>query len=143
MKTEDYLNRPGYALAFAAIEEPRTQKTKLRIVLHASMDETALLIYPHSTVEVFQIEFPAYAAYSVVADDFTTLNKNEVYEGNTFRIYEKPMYLDFSLKRAGGHASVHAQAGKEYRHYSFLCYDHAVDVISSDFPVIRKVDMEK
>lgn len=143
MKTEDYLNRPGYALSFAAIDEPRLQKTKLRIVLHGSMDETALLIYPHSKVESFHIEFPTYAAYSVVADHFTTFNKNEIYEGNTFRVYEKSMYLDFFINRAGGYESLHAQAGKEYKHYSFLCFDHVVDVISSDFPVIRKVDSEK
>lgn len=143
MKTEDYLNLPGYALSFAAIAEPRTQKTKLQIVLHGSMDETALLIYPHSTIESIQIDFPTYAAYSVAADHFTTLNENEIYKGDTFRVYEKSMYLDFFINRAGGHESVYARAGKEYKHYSFLCLEHVVDVISSDFPLIRKVILEK
>ncbi|MCM3611837.1 hypothetical protein M4S82_11280 [Planococcus sp. MERTA32b] len=143
MKTEDYINRPGYALGFAAIGEPRTQDAKLRIILHGSMDETALLIHPHSSVESFQVDFPAYAAYSVVADHFTASDKNEVYEGSTFRVYEKSIYLDFFFDRAGGHELVHAQAGKEYKHYSFLCFDHVVDVISSDFPVIVKIDPEE
>ncbi|HSJ36860.1 MAG TPA: hypothetical protein VK945_01455 [Planococcus sp. (in: firmicutes)] len=143
MKTEDYLNEPGYTLAFKAIEEPRTEKTKLRITVHGSMNETDLLLYPHSPVEAFQIVFPTYAAYSVVADDFTSLNKDEMYEGSAFRIYEKSMYLDFFRNRAGGKEKVHAPARKEYTHYSFECIEHVVDVISSDSPIVMKIDPKK
>jgi hypothetical protein len=120
-------------ISFERIFELRTKEVKLRIIVNKSENPTDLLIFPHpeSRVETLLIDFENYVSYSVIYDDFTSKSDNEVYRGEAFRIFDKSDYLNLIQKGSS------LPSGK-ITHYSLLCFEHKVDIISNYQPVIRE-----
>lgn len=85
-------------LSFESIFEHPSKGVALRIIVHGSENETDLLIFPHSTVKRYQLDFPSYVSYSVTFEDYTSLDESERYKGNAFRLYSKSNYFDFLQK---------------------------------------------
>ncbi|SEQ90954.1 hypothetical protein SAMN05216232_3665 [Virgibacillus subterraneus] len=135
MKFEDLVKDRGYDISFEGILEPRTNEVMLRIIVNTSEDLTDLLIHPHpdSEVTTLQIDFPNYVTYSVIYDDFTIWNHDEVYIGEAFRIYDKSSYFDFIRKES-------TLPDKSLRHFSLACIEHKVDIISEYEPIISKIN---
>ncbi|TQR16461.1 hypothetical protein [Psychrobacillus vulpis] len=97
MTFEELTKEKGYFLSFESILEPRTKEVKLRVIVNKSENPTDLLIFPHpeSKVTTLQIDFQNYVTYSVIYDDFTIWNDTEVFQGESFRIYNKSNYFEF------------------------------------------------
>ena len=120
-------------LSFESISEQPSKGVALRIIVHGSENETDLLIFPHSTVKRYQLDFPSYVSYSVTFEDYTALDKSERYEGNTFRVYSKSNYFDFLQKTS------HLQRqynGKTCTVYAMMCIEHVVNIVSYAEPTI-------
>ncbi|HLG27859.1 MAG TPA: hypothetical protein VI423_08750 [Paenisporosarcina sp.] len=71
-------------LSFESISDQLANDVALRISVHGSENETDLLIFPHSTVKRYQLDFSSYVSYSMTFEDYTVLDKSERYEGNAF-----------------------------------------------------------
>jgi hypothetical protein len=130
----DLVKESGYNISFEAISEPRTKGVALRIILNRSKDATDLLILPHpdSKVTTFQIDFPNYITYSVVYDDYTVWNDEQIFEGESFRIYKNSSYLDYVQKEF-------RLQDKNVKHYSLACFEHHIDIISEHEPIIIEI----
>ena len=100
MNFKDLIKERGKEISFEQISEPRTEGIRLRIVINKG-DPTDLLIHPNpeSKVTTLQIDFPNYVTYSVIYDDFTVQNDDEIYDGENFRIYKKSDFLNFVLQQ--------------------------------------------
>lgn len=134
MKFTDLVNELGHNISFEAISEPRTKGVALRVIVNRSKDTSDLLTFPHpdSKVTTFQIDFPNYITYSVVYDDYTVLDKEQIFEGESFRIYKKSSYLDYVQKEF-------KLQEKNVKHYSLACFEHHIDIISEQEPIITEI----
>ncbi|MBB2482994.1 hypothetical protein H5P36_22800 [Bacillus sp. APMAM] len=134
MQFTDLVKETGYVISFEAISEPRTDNISLRLIVNRSEDASDLLIYPHldSKVTTLQIDFPNYITYSVTYDDYTIWNDDEIFQGESFRIYDKSNYLDFILKEF-------KLTDRKVKHFSLACFEHKVDIISEDEPIISEI----
>ena len=83
----------------------------------------------------YDVLFPTYAAYAVRNESYTTANDDEVFEGAGVRTYTRSRFLDFV------HHGTFALglAGDPYRHTSFVCVNHIVDIVSQAEPQVRQV----
>jgi len=123
MKFDKLVNDTKSVISFEQISEPRTKEVRLRIIINKSNDEVDLLIYPHpdSNVTTLCIDFPDVVAYSVIFEDYTIENKEEVYIGQSFRIYQKSNLLESLLKIC---------RDKKLKHFSLVCFEHIIDIIT-------------
>ena len=120
-------------LSFESISEQRINDVALRIIVHGSENETDLLIFPHSTVKRYQLDFPSYVSYSVTFEDYTALDESERYEGNAFRVYSKSNYFDFLQKTSNLKREYN---GKTCTVYGMMCIKHVVNIVSYTEPTI-------
>ena len=142
MKFEDLLTKNGFHISFEQISEPRIKGTRLRIILNERENSSDLLIHPHpdSNVRTLQIDFPNYVTYSVIYDDYTIINDSELYQGDSFRTYQQSSYLDY-IQRETAFNKMNPK--EKITHYSFACFDHRVDIISCEVPIITEIDLRK
>jgi len=134
MEFLDLVKEFGYEISFEAISEPRTDCVALRIIVNRSKNASELLIFPHpdSQVTTFQIDFPNYVSYSVIYDDYTVWNDEQIFRGETFRIYEKSSYLGYVYKEF-------SLQDKHVKHYALACIEHHIDIISEYEPIITEI----
>ncbi|MCA1055870.1 hypothetical protein LCM10_12805 [Rossellomorea aquimaris] len=134
MTVAEYMELNGGHLSFQRISEPRTKHTKLRIVVNKSDNPTDLLIFPHpdSKVETYQIDFENYASYSVTYEVFTRCEYGE-WVGDAARIHDQSDYLK-TIKETS------LLPSEGLTHYSLICFEHVVDIISAFEPVITRID---
>ena len=139
MTFEELSKEKGYYISFEHILEPRKKEAKLRIIVNKSQNQTDLVIFPHpdSKVKTLQIDFENYVTYSVIYDDYTVWNDNELFQGDSFRIYTKSNYIDFVQKESKLNETLN---GKKFTHYSLACIDHKVDVISYLEPRVKELN---
>lgn len=139
MKFIDLVKENKQHISFENISEPRIKGAALQIIVHASDNETDLLIFTHSAVTRYQLDFPSYVSYSVTADDYTSINASEKYSGESFRIYSESDYLDYiqnksTLKREF--------FGKTLTHFALLGIEHSVDILSFAEPTITATQID-
>ena len=83
----------------------------------------------------FEIVWDTYIIYSVRNESYCSLDKNEEWSGNAFRMYTKSKFLDF--------VSSSTFASDDYPgpfvHYEIVCSDHIIDVASEHPPTVRRV----
>ena len=127
------LNNIKEYLSFESISEQRINGVALRIIVHGSENETDLLIFPHSTVKRYQLDFPSYVSYAVTFEDYTALDESERYEGNAFRVYSKSNYFDFLQKTSNLKREYN---GKTCTVYGMMCIEHVVNIVSYTEPTI-------
>lgn len=120
-------------ISFISISEQFSHGVALQIVVHACENETDLLIFPHSTVNRYQFDFPSYVSYSVTFEDYTVLNNSERFEGNAFRIYSKSNYFDFLQKTGNLQRQLY---GITCKVYAMMCIEHMINIISYAEPTI-------
>jgi len=134
MKFDELINDSGSYLSFEQIVEPRTKEVRLRIIVNKAKNPTDLLIFPHadSKATTLQLDFPNYVTYSVIYDEFTRKDENELYQGDAFRIYHKSELLD-SIKQKS------ILPDEKLKHFSLACIEHKVDILSYNEPIISKV----
>ena len=127
------LNNIKEYLSFESISEQPSKGVAVRIIFHGSENESDLLIFPHSTVKRYQLDFPSYVSYSVTVKDYTALDESEQYEGNAFRLYSKCNYFDFLQKTSNLQRQYN---GKTCTGYAMMCIEHVVNIVSYDEPII-------
>ncbi|SIS64441.1 hypothetical protein [Salimicrobium flavidum] len=133
MTFEELVKLKDCFLSFEGIQEPSDGNMKLRIFVNKSDNPTDLFTIPHPDrkVESLQIGFKNYITYSVIFDDFTVWNENDVFRGESFRIYENSDYFDFIKEKS-------ILPSDSLTHYSLACEEHKVDIISKHAPVITR-----
>ena len=121
------------SLSFESISQQPSKGVALRIIVHGSENETDLLIFPHSTVKSYQLDFPSYVSYSVTFEDYTALHESERYKGNAFRLYSKSNYFDFLQKTS----NLQRQYNRKIcTIYAMMCIEHVVNIVSYAEPTI-------
>ncbi|MDT0162470.1 hypothetical protein [Bacillus sp. AG4(2022)] len=100
MRYKDLMEMKDITISFHEISEPRMEGAMLRITVLISKDATDLMIFPHPDSKALRadIEFKNYVTYSVVHDDYTVWDNEEVFEGEVFRVYMKSKLQDFVKK---------------------------------------------
>lgn len=78
----------------------------------------------------FELYWPSYISYTVRNESFCMWDKEEAWEGSSFRIYTRSKFLDF-VANATFATSVYPGP---FRHYSVLCADHIIDIASQEPP---------
>jgi hypothetical protein len=83
------------------------------------------------------VDFEAYIGYSVLNESITNLDDYEEFEGKAFRIYSKSRYLDY--------INVSTFASNDYpgpyKHYGIACLNHIIDIISTEEPIIKEIEV--
>lgn len=128
-----------YFFAFETFVETPMSGVALRIFLRGSENETDLLLNLPGTVDRWQIDFRSYAVYSATAEDFTSMPETSSTTENSYRVYTDSSLLCYLKKHTNLKAQEH-ERGITYRHFSFPCMEHQVDVVSTDTPTIRLLD---
>lgn len=136
MAIPEPLSKENYFLAFEKFAETKVSGVALRVIVRGSDNETDLLLNLPGTLDIWQFDFRSYATYSVSAEDFTVWADPQTYIGNAYRIYRESELLD-SLKERTSLEVQEQVCGISYRHFSFACMEHQVDVISADAPAIQ------
>jgi hypothetical protein len=89
------------------------------------------------TKPLIQVDFETYIGYSVLNESFTNLDDYEEFEGKAFRIYSKSRYLDY--------INVSTFASNDYpgpyKHYGIACLNHIIDIISTEEPIIKEIEV--
>jgi hypothetical protein len=84
---------------------------------------------------VFEIVWPSYVGYSVLNESYASVNEEEHYEGNRFRIYSKSRFIQFMSQAT---FACYEYPGPTL-HYCIACEDHIVHVLSVEPPAVRRV----
>lgn len=83
----------------------------------------------------YEITFASYIAYAVRNESYASRDKQEVWQGKSFRVYSKSRFLDFV--RSATFAT--AEYPGPFAHYSLGCQDHVIDIASTAQPEVRRV----
>lgn len=83
-----------------------------------------------------KILFKDVLAFQRFDESFLIGHENESFEGKYFRTYSKSNYLDFLLKQTSLEVWVKSKAV----HYSIVCENDVIDIISEAPPVVVQVD---
>ena len=81
---------------------------------------------------IFKLHWSSYIAYSVRNESYAQ-NGRDVFEGRLFRIFSRSHFLDY----VGASTLVTSDYPGSYRHWSLVCSDHVIDVISTVEPRIE------
>ena len=134
MKDSGLLSQNDYSIAFEGFAETRLSQAALRITVRGSKNETDLLLNLPGTVDKWHIDFRSYAFYCVTSEDFTSMSG-----GNTtpaLHIYRQSDLLTY-LESRSSLKKREIEQELTYRHFSFACMEHQVDIISADTPLIQ------
>ncbi len=118
------------------LERCKTNETMEDIQIGDVVIEGGHSIDADETLPILRIEFDWYIAYSVINESFTVMDKYEVFEGKTFRIYSKSRYLDFiniSTIASDFHPG-------PFKHYGIVALNHIIDVVSTEPPTISLIN---
>ncbi|WP_313891810.1 hypothetical protein [Psychrobacillus sp.] len=134
MEFRELINERGWHISFEQICERKTKDVGLSIIVNKAKNPTDLLIYPHpdSNVTTLQLDFSNYVTYSVIYDDFTVWNDEEIYEGESFLIYHKSKFFDFIQRES-------CLPDKKLMHLSLSCIEHRVDIICYEEPTVTVI----
>lgn len=83
----------------------------------------------------FELYWPQYISYAVRNESYCLLDKEEEWEGSSFRIYSRSKFLDFVARSTFASADYPGP----YRHYRVLCANHLIDVAAQAAPTVRIV----
>lgn len=87
---------------------------------------------------IVQLDIDSYISNSIINESFTVLDY-EIFEENSFRIFNKSRYLDFINK---GTIVKDVFPEEQPVHFEISCLDHIIDVISFDEPIITEIKRE-
>ena len=138
------LNRLNYVY-LTEIGEPKDNVLELIIEQAPASDFReeieALGISPDEPVgagellETYRIEFANYIAYAIRDESFARNDTLETYEGTLARLYRESKLLEYVDSTSTGLRTKDA-----LQHYSLLCLEHVVEVISTDTPNITLLE---
>ena len=80
-------------------------------------------------LETYRIEFPNYIAYAIRDESFARNDTLETYEGTLARLYRESKFLEYVDATSTG-----LRPKDTLKHYSLLCLEHVVEVVSTDTP---------
>jgi len=95
---------------------------------------SAPIVYAES--ETFEISFPRYVTFMVNDEACFPPHYDDVFEGTSFRRYQKSQLLDFVKKSAFSHVQTHPLF-----HYGIYCLNDLVDVVTPKPPEISYIGM--
>ncbi|MGX7596869.1 hypothetical protein ACWNS2_16805 [Planococcus plakortidis] len=139
MKDSGLLSQNDYFIAFESFAELRLPGTALRISIRGSQNETDLLLNLPGTVDRWHIDFRSYAFYCVTSEDFTSMSGGNITPA--LHIYRQSDLLTY-LESRSNLKKREIEQELTYRHFSFACMEHQVDIISSEKPIIQLLNTE-
>ena len=86
-------------------------------------------------LETYRIEFPNYIAYAIRDESFARNDTLEAYEGTLARLYRESKFLEYVDATSTG-----LRTKDTHKHYSLLCLEHVVEVVSTDTPDLTLLD---
>lgn len=132
------LNRLNYVYLMA-IREPKDNVLELVIEQAPASDFRedleGLGVSPDDPVDIdqlletYRIEFPNYVAYAIRDESFARNDTSEDYLGTLARLYRQSKFLDYVDSTSTG-----LRANDRLQHYSLLCLEHVVEVVSIGTP---------
>jgi hypothetical protein len=84
--------------------------------------------------QTFELIWSRYVAYSVLNESFASVDDEERYEGNRFRVYVKSRFIDYVLLASFACADYPGPT----QHFAVVCENHVVNVISVVQPTIQR-----
>ncbi len=82
----------------------------------------------------FELIWNRYVAYSFLNESFASVDDEERYEGNRFRVYAKSRFIDYVLRASFACADYPGPT----QHYAVVCENHVVNIISVVQPTIQR-----
>ena len=132
------LNRLNYVY-LTAIREPKDNVLELIIEQALASDFREELeglgMSPDDPVDIdplleaYRIEFPNYIAYAIRDESFARNDTPEEYLGTLARLYRQSKFLDYVDSTSTG-----LRTNDKLQHYSLLCLEHVVEVVSMSTP---------
>lgn len=130
------------------IEFYTPQENPLSIVAHRELDSESMAhINPYAEenkkyITTYEIIFPTFLTFSVIGDYIGMANcaEDDVYEGDSFRVYSKSAYYDLINKDINFKEHF---SGKEMIHYGFMDLFWQIDIISSTPPIVKEIKLKK
>ena len=132
------LNRLNYVY-LTAIREPKDNFLELVIEQAPASDFREELeglgMSPDDPVDIdplleaYRIEFPNYIAYAIRDESFARNDTPEDYLGTLARLYRQSKFLDYVDSTSTG-----LRTNDRLQHYSLLCLEHVVEVVSMSTP---------
>ena len=132
------LNRLNYVYLMA-IREPKDNVLELVIEQAPASDFRedleGLGMSPDDPVDIdqlletYRIEFPNYVAYAIRDESFARNDTSEDYLGTLARLYRQSKFLDYVDS-----TSTWLRMNDRLQHYSLLCLEHVVEVVSMGTP---------
>ena len=83
----------------------------------------------------YEITFASYIVYAVRNESYALQDKQEVWQGKSFRVYSKSKFLDFVASAT----FASAEYPGPFAHYCLACEDHVVDIASIVQPEVRRL----
>jgi hypothetical protein len=84
--------------------------------------------------QTFELIWSRYVVYSVLNESFASVDDEERYEGNRFRVYVKSRFIDYVMLASFACADYPGPT----QHYAVVCENHVVNVISVVQPTIQR-----
>jgi hypothetical protein len=84
--------------------------------------------------QTFELTWSRYVVYSVLNESFASVDEEERYEGNRFRVYVKSRFIDYVLLASFACTDYPGPT----QHYAVVCENHVVNVISVVQPPIQR-----
>ena len=87
--------------------------------------------------ETFEISFPKYLTFMVRDEGYFNARDGEVFEGTSFRRYQKSQFLDFTEKST----FFSDVQRRSLFHYGIYCLNDLVDIVTPEPPTISYIGM--
>ncbi|MFP6797221.1 MAG: hypothetical protein VB933_09190 [Pseudomonadales bacterium] len=139
------LNRLNY-IYLKSVSEPNDNVLELVIEQAPASDfreELAGLgIGPENPVDVeellavYRIEFPEYVAYAIRDESFARNDTGEKFQGTLARLYRQSKFLEYVHATSTG-----LPTNGMLKHYSLLCLEHVIEVVSSGTPNLTELEL--
>jgi hypothetical protein len=127
--------QPDYHRLRLIVQEGQTSPQITSIEVAGTTISDLRKVESNDRSRIFEVVWNSYVAYSVRNESFTGPDKDEIFTGSQFRLYQKSHFLDY-VRRA-------TFATPDYpgpiRHYALVCQDHVIDIISIVEPGICKL----
>jgi hypothetical protein len=145
MEYRDLMNQNVYLYLHSLIE-PETNSLRIFVdrCTVSRQDENVEIRGAHrievdEELPIVQLDFDSYVSYSIVNESFTVIDDFEIFEGDSFRVFQKSRYLDF-INKSTIVNDVFPE--KQLVHYEISCLDHIVDILSFDEPIVTEIKRE-
>lgn len=91
------------------------------------------------TCKSYKLVFEDFVAYQTVDESWMEWSDDEIFTGKSLREFSRSRFLNHAAEHMMlGHYE--DMTGGKYRHFQATCFNHIVDVLAPDKPIIEETD---